>query len=139
MSGARGRGRPPKAAQSLEEAWDRACKGDVPPRPRNEFERAAFGKRPGRKPAPQSPTQQAVQLAVYLVRAYGVSIRSAAAHAAAEFLVNERNVRTRASAALRGPVSVISVPVAPMLGQLLRGSLTHTVPLMVNPDDPPTG
>lgn len=62
------RGRPPLAAQSIDEALRRLNAGEVPPRSRNEVERLVFSKRRGRKRSADSITAQAAQLAWQLYR-----------------------------------------------------------------------
>lgn len=93
MTGQRRPGRPPKAAQSLEEALRRLAAGERPPRPRNEHERAVFGGRRGRKAEPMSKAAQAGQLAAYLAAQEGLSPAEAARLASAAYGVHVDTAR----------------------------------------------
>ena len=66
------RGRPVLAAKSIDEALRAVELGTAPKRARNEFERVAGGKTRGRRPAANSKTRIAAELAAYFVKAYGL-------------------------------------------------------------------
>ena len=97
------RGRPTLAAQSLDAALDAYLAGKSPKRPRNDFERQVMLKKKGRKANMASPTQQAAQLAVYLIKSDGISRQAAAEQAGAAFGVHPATVRRYARATLAGP------------------------------------
>jgi hypothetical protein len=97
------RGRPVLAAQSLDDALEAHFNGKSPKRPRNEFERQVMRKAKGRKADATSPTQQAAQLAVYLIQTEGVSKQAAAKQAGAIFGVHAATVRRYVRASLNGP------------------------------------
>ena len=130
------RGRPVLAAKSKDAAAHAVYTGQAPKRPRNRVEQDAARKHRGRKPDPQSPTQLAAQLAVYLVQADGVSIRAAAQQAAERYGVNTRNVRKYATEVLKGPQTVIKTRVPPMFSLLTRGEQVEiSIPLVPPPAD----
>ena len=136
------RGRPPRAAQSLDEALAQHYAGKSPARARNDHEREAMskgrnGKRGGgRRPDLQSPTRIAAELAVYLCASEGISMRAAASRAAAIYGVNADNVRRYAARVARGPVTDLCVHVDPHLSQLVGGSsVPVTRPLLLSVQD----
>lgn len=90
---ARKRGRPPKAAQTLDAALEAAHAGTGPRRPRNQFERDAQRGKRGRKQQPLSATRQAAQLARDLAVHEGVKPSAAAQRAADVFGVSPGGVR----------------------------------------------
>lgn len=142
----RGRGRPPKAAQSLDEALRRHYAGESPARARNDIERQVMGKGRngkrggGRHADPMSPTQTAAQLAAYLVASDGVSLRTAATRAAALYKVNADNVRKYAARVRRGPTIDMPVRVDPVFSQLVGGcEFSKSVPLLDRVEDIPAG
>ena len=116
MSG-RKRGRPPLAAQSLDEALSRHYAGESPNRPRNDFERQAMGrgregKRGGGRSAdPSSFTRLAAELAVYLVSTEGIPMREAARRAAVPYGLKAESFRRLATHLLKGPQSTVRATV----------------------------
>lgn len=122
--------------ENFEQASAFRVAGMVPPRPRNEFERIAraidTGRHtPGHPVVPISKTQLALQKAVYLVHAEGMSLRAASRISASEFgLSSSDNLRALMRKALSGPQSTICHakgvrgPWAGLLGP-------RTVPLLV--------
>lgn len=124
------RGRPVVAAQTLDEALRRAFAWHPPlrwTRPRNSLEQQAQAQRRGPKPKPSSRTQQAAQLAAYIVQSEGVALAVAARRAADGWTVNADTVRKAArklmagaSVELRygGPAWIPSPPIrAPLLAE----------------------
>lgn len=97
------RGRPTLAAQTLDAALAAEYNGTSPVRPRNEFERQAMRKTKGRKVDLMSPTQQAAQLAIHLIKTEGLLKQTAAQQAGATYGVNAANVRGYVRAILNGP------------------------------------
>jgi hypothetical protein len=100
----RGRGRPPLAAQNLDEALDAVYNGRAPERPRNEFERVAGAKRRGRKPNGHTKTQAAAELAAYRVQNDGLTICEAVKQAAKTYGADPSNVRRYTKRRLTGPM-----------------------------------
>jgi hypothetical protein len=103
MKEKRGPGRPPLAAQSLDEALDAVYNGRAPKRPRNEFERQAGRKPRGRKPNGHAKTQVAAELAAYLVKDDGMTICAAVKRAAETYGADPSNVRRYTKRRLTGP------------------------------------
>ena len=120
----KGRGRPLKAAQTLDEAVQAVYAGTAPARPRNMHERWAGEKTRGRKPNSFSPTRIAAEWAEYLVNSDGMPLAQAARMAASAYGINADNVRKYARRLLVGPQVTISAPVAPMYRQLIGGAAT---------------
>lgn len=122
-------GRPRKAAQTEAEAIHMVLTGNAPRRGRNEVERAAMskgrnGKRGGGRPInPQSKTQQAAQLAVYLIEADGLPFAEASLRAAELHGVNHDNVRKYARKAITGPTATIKAEVTGPFAQLVPGGV----------------
>lgn len=104
----RKRGRPPKAAQTVEEALRRYAAGDFPSRPRNEVERLVFGRAPGRQRDPSSKSVQAGIAAAATAAHEGVSMAEAARRVAAALNVHVDTVRKYARAANRAPAVILS-------------------------------
>lgn len=108
-------GRPPLAAQSFEEAFARAERGDLPARPRNEFERMAWPRGNGRPQNPQSRTRAAAEFAAYLVQHQGATLNAASKQAAVAFNCKSpdtvrRYARAALRAAVRGPQMTWTIP-----------------------------
>lgn len=107
-------GRPRKAAQSVQEAVHMVVTGTAPKRGRNALERAVMskgrnGKRGGGRPTnPQAPTQQAAQLAAYLVTADGLKLTEAVRIASANYGADRSNVRKYAAKLLKPPTVSIT-------------------------------
>lgn len=122
-------GRPTKAAQSLDEALRMVYTGQAPKRGRNALERGVMstgrnGKRGGgRQVNPQSKTQQAADLAAYLMKTDGVSFAEATRRAAETYSVNRDNVRKYTRRTLQGPVVPISATVNARYSQLVPGGV----------------
>lgn len=127
MSG-RKRGRPPAAAQSLDEALSRHFAGESPKRPRNDFERQVMskgrdGKRGGGRLAdPASPTRLAAELAAYIVSTEGIPIREATRRAAVPYGVKAESFRRLAAHLLKGPQSTVRATVNQHDRQLTGGA-----------------
>ena len=116
------RGRPTHAAQTRDEALHAVYTGKAPKRPRNEVERDVQRKPKGRKPQPNSKTQQAAQTALWLVRTENIKASQAALKAAEVFKVNPDNVRRYLRALLKGPTVEIEFKVPAMFSQLADSS-----------------
>ena len=121
------RGRPKLAAQSLDAALEAHYNGRSPKRPRNEFERQVMEKTKGRKVDMSSPTQQAAQLAVYLINTDGLTRQAAAEKAGDAFGVHPATVRRYVRASLKGPQVQLTQKKAAWFGRLPP----RTEPLML--------
>lgn len=96
-------GRPRKAATSVAEALQMKQRGETPARPRSDAERVVFGKRRGRRPDPNSKTQQAALLASHFHKD-GLSLQDAVKQAAQMWGgVDLANVRRYAKKLISGP------------------------------------
>lgn len=96
--------RPTKAAQSLDQALAMYLRGELPKRPRNEFERQVMAKQRGRPSDPTSRTVNAVLLATHLVQHEGMSRRAAAREAArANQLRDDHEILKKLRTQLKGP------------------------------------
>jgi hypothetical protein len=92
--------------------------GNAPRRPRNEIEQEVLRKPNGRKPQPNSKTQQAAQTALWLVNTEGKNATQASLQAALAFKVNPDNVRRYLRKLLKGPTVEIELKVPAMYSQL---------------------
>ncbi len=134
------RGRPPRAAQSLDEALQRHYAGKSPARARNDFERAVMGlgrngkRGGGRALNPNSPTRLAAQLAAYLVQSEGITVREATRRAATAYGVHPDSFRRMAADMLKGPQVQVRAAVSAMDRQLVGGAevVVCTKPLLVS-------
>lgn len=116
------RGRPTLAAQSLDAAIVAHYDGKSPSRPRNAFERQAMRQPKGRKQNPLSPTRQAAQFAIYLIKSELLTIAEASRRASEMHHVNTDNVRRYARALIKGPQTTIAIKMNPMFSQLVVGN-----------------
>ena len=121
------RGRPTLAAKDLDAAIYAHLTGKSPKRPRNEFERQVMEKTKGRKVDMSSPTQQAAQLAVYLINTDGLTRQAAAEKAGDAFSVHPATVRRYVRASLKGPQVQLTQKKAAWFGRLPP----RTEPLML--------
>ncbi len=112
------RGRPTLAAKDLDAAIYAHLTGKSPKRPRNEFERQVMEKTKGRKVDMTSPTQQAAQLAVYLINTDGLTRQAAAEKAGAAFGVHPATVRRYVRASQKGPQVQLTQKKAAWFGRL---------------------
>jgi hypothetical protein len=112
------RGRPTLAAKDLDAAIYAHLTGKSPKRPRNEFERQVMEKTKGRKVDMTSPTQQAAQLAVYLINTDGLTRQAAAEKAGDAFGVHPATVRRYVRASLKGPQVQLTQKKAAWFGRL---------------------
>ena len=112
------RGRPTLAAKDLDAAIHAHLTGKSPKRPRNAFERQVMEKTKGRKVDMTSPTQQATQLAVYLINTDGLSKQAASEQAGEAFGVHPATVRRYVRASLKGPQVQLTQKKAAWFGRL---------------------
>lgn len=130
----RARGRPPKpVATSYDEAAARLTRGELPYRPRNEFERAVMAASRGRgRLSDTHPTRQAAMLAEQLVNQDGETLAGASRKAAEIHGLKPETVRKYARKLLRGPTVVLTRSIT-IMG--VRCSPKGRVPLVVPEDE----
>ena len=119
----RGAGRPPKAAQTADEALQAVRNGTAPARPRNAVEKEfhAGRRRRGRRPSTAARTWQAAASAEYLMRCDGLTGYAAAKLIGAAYGVNADNIRKYLRKLLAGPIRFHDLPISPMYRQLAGG------------------